>query len=294
MTDFYTDTEGINDSIVISGKNLPSKEQNNAPYVGQIAYKSIYFNKNNDSLFNLLSSNDTQWKNLKNLNYDITLKELEKVIATSSIKYVIDGKIQEQIYIITNDESIDVNKLINIPYYKHDHTLASGFPKFHVYSAVIHTYNYYGQALTYLQKCLNPQSIYGTVIANSDPTKDEVTAKNTFNAETSSFVFMFGINKPKNEGADNLCFIAENQHYHAQSPGSTTLPNNSSAFDKPIIIQYDTTTADKSSVGTYNKYLGVNATLEDSLIMNNFLIKTIAINPLFKTNDGKNDSNFLI
>ena len=262
MTDFYTDKDGTSDSIVVSGQYLKSdaaksdgKGNGNGSSVsaGQIAYENVYHSVT-ASTTNTITS--PSWKDKADRDYDSSYGKgfSQKVVTASTVISSVQvysstpAYVQDHVYIITSDESINVSTIANIP-----STTNTGKNRFNAYDFVnIASTNVKisDTLMIQLSKYLNPASIYGTVETDNSVTKT------TFDADTSSFVFMSGINKPKNEGADNLCFIAENQHYK-QTPDTTTLPNNSSPFDKPLMIQYDITTAD--TVSTRATYIGVDA-----------------------------------
>ena len=306
MTDFYTDKAGTSDSIVVSGQYLKSiaaasdgkgNGNDNSTSAGQIAYENVY-HAVAGSKINTITK--TSWMDEADRDFDSSeligrgfsqkVMTASTVISSVQVDSSTPAYVQDHVYIITSDESVNVNLVENIPYVKSDSTLHTGKNRFNAYDFVniaSTDVKISDTLMTQLSKYLNPASIYGTV--NS---ADNSVMKTTFDAGASSFVFMSGINKTNNQVGDNLCFIAENQHYDKQTSGSTTLPNNSSAFDKPLMLQYDITTADSATTGA--TYIVTDPHLPDYPLMNNFLIKTIAINPVVKTDDDQNDFPLLI
>ena len=309
MTDFYTDKAGTSDSIVVSGQYLKSiaaasdrrgSGNGNSTSAGQIAYENVY-HAIAGSTINTITK--TSWMDVADRDFDSSAGKgfSQKVMTASTVISSVQTDpstpeyVQDHVYIITNDESINVNDIKNISHKASDGVRIYGKNKFSAYDFV-NAASDISKAptesiITALSSYLNSASIYGTVVGGVWPIIPQVT-NTTFDADASSFVFMSGINKTNNQVGDNLCFIAENQHYDKQPSGSKTLPNNSSAFDKPLMIQYDITTADSAKTGA--TYIVTDPRLPDYPLMNNFLIKTIAINPEIKTDDGQNDFPLLI
>ena len=307
MTDFYNDKDGTSDMIVVAGEYLKSiptpgdgkgNGNGNSVTAGQIAYKDVYHSIFGSKINIIIKHKwaDVAGKDYdSDYNYNDGLGYGNKLVTASTVISSMHGSnssmpyIRDHIYIITRNRYIDVNDFSDIP--SPDQQWGKT-DKFSIYdfantSSDVKKAPVYVR-MTTLSKYLNPLSIYGTHIPN---TGFGIT-KTTFNPGATSFVFMSGMNKPYSEGANHLCFIAENQHYDAQKPGEKTDPNNKSAFDKSIIIQYDTT----GSIGTATgaTYVGVNSQLDDSPIMDNFLIKSISVNPESITYDGKYGTNSLI
>ena len=311
MTDFYTDKDGTSDSVIVSGRYLKStavpnggtsKGNGNSVSAGQIACENVYHAVGTNTINTITK---TSWIDEADRDFDSSPKIpkigiSEKVIAVSTVKSYISGFIQDHIYIITTDENIDVNNIANIPYTKKDNTTTVGHSKFYAYDlfinyGIIYPSSLFDSKITALTNYLNPVSIYGTVTI-STPTNDYVSKTNTFDAESSSFVFKSGTpaqsstnDKPE---LDNKCLVVENQHFGASKDTSKTNPANLKAFDRPIFIQYDITKDNSGTAGAI--YLQQPDDLLQVNVFNNFVVKTIAVDPGVRKDDGKDDTNLYI
>ena len=305
MTDFYTDKDGTSDMIVVAGEYLKSvptpsnnKGQGNgySKCAGQLAYQYVYHSAAGSKINTIVKTNwlDEAVRDFDSSNgqgYSVKINDTSTVISSVLINSWTPTYIQDHIYIISNNHLVNLNDINVIPHNYGPNQYCKGVDRFNAYdfgSVSSDVTKSPGDVkMNHLSSYLNPSSIYGTVI------RDSVNiTKTTFDPDATSFTFMSGINKSNSIQGNNLCFIVENQHYDAQPPDTKTNPNNSTPYDKPIIIQYDASSPDSTTKGV--SYIGVDAQLKDSPIMDNFLVKTITVNPEFKTDDGKYDTNLLI
>ena len=305
MTDFYTTDKGTSDSIVISGKYLRSiPRENNGPSpansgngnstnAGQIAYKSIYYaNKNTKANMVYVRS----WNDLADKDFDSStnapniLGGSQKINSISTIKMYSTDNLQDHIYIITNDENSG-------SYVSHTkNNIVNELSIFNTYDFFINNEQeepiITEVKLTGLSKYLNPQSIYTKINRNTIyKHKNFVDNNIQFDADKTSFVFMSGITRLVHSNAwnwyNNKCYIVENQHFDAIS---LSYPQQSdlTSFDNPIFIQYTATPTPTT------EYLGLDKTLKNKPLFDNFLIKSITINPISTFDDDRYDSNFLV
>ena len=291
MTDFYNNVDGESDSIIVTGEYLKSNAETgngNSTSAGQVAYERVYYSKSNNKI-NTISK--FIWKDLADRDFDnsktdpYAIKGIsDKIIASSIIKYNISGYIQDHIFVVANDKNIDLNNINNIPYTDSNTKINHpGIPKFKLFDIYISnndiTKNPLDPEIQNLTSFLNPPSIYGIV----DASTKTVTSTN-FKPLSSSFMFMsLSTTITSNymyravPVIYNRCVIIENQHY--------TASKNNLAFDNPIVIEY----------GTYGSTpIYLNLSEESKSMFDNFLIKTISINPIVFINNGKNNDNFLI
>ena len=300
-TEWYTNkkrdnTVGTSDTIIATGKNFKSiaiKNTGGPTTSGQIAWEQVYYAKEGTTLNKATSgwADVQQLDSIEDGNGEIIN---EKVINATTIKSSVSLSIssksndveQNHIYIITNDETINVNAISSIPYDGN----TTWRPKFKIYDIVVCDNPYAANitpyiTLDYLKEfthALNPLSIYGK------PSSDNKTVdiKTTFNSELSSFVFKSGLYKidpvSKITTFNNNCYLVENQHYDSNTS------KHYKAYDNPMIVKYSI----ESKTYTFlvldssdNKYLNV---------FDNCLIKTIALNSINPYDDEKNNNNFLI
>ena len=263
MTDFYTYKAGTSGMIFITGEYLKSiptpssghgQGNGNSTSAGQIAYQYVYHSKAGSKINTITKTN---WTDINDRSYDSSgaRRNYKKVNTASTVISSVQSDsstsiyVQDHIYVIANDTGVNVNAHTSIPYDFHPFDLSPGTNKFS-------TYDFYNASsdvtklpvegrLTNLSLYLNPSSIYGTMI---DTNPKEVT-NTTFDAKKTTFTFMSGINKSNSNEEDNLCFIVENQHYDPRYPDEKTNPDNTSAFVKPIIIQYNVGNPDSTKEG---------------------------------------------
>ena len=287
MTDFYTDENGTCDSIVITGKYLPSLPNSTngmSLFSGQVAFERIYPVSKTIQKWSDISKKDgvqkTDSKNNITVSYDQT------IISASTIKTEVmlnkSEVEQNHIYFISNDENININYIFDIPYHNNSHHPTAKFYKGDLVIKNSHTETTptviftESKEMTGLNILLNPLSIYAKVISVGG--KPATGAVSNFDPSSTSFLFKSDV-KGDSENYENKLFIVENQHFYG------TLDSKSISYDNPYIIEYDITTSKGTSYKINSGYIKY---------FNNFLIKTIAINPSTPYNNDKYDSNFLI
>ena len=297
MTDFYSDSNGIADSLVVEGeylKSIPSSNNGNSLCAGQIAYERVFYTKT--GIINSLTQ--FAWRDIIDRDFNSSVpvpstnEYSQKVVATSIVVHIstVNKSVQDHIYIITNDENISINETT----YSKDsqnHIYKENISKFLAYDMILKNENIglypTENSLTKLIPFLNPSSIYGDTQKDFNKGLASVSESSTFNAEKTSFRFISGIPTHLSTHVapvgDDKCYIAENLHFDATLQDSSQSLYKPS-FDYPLIIEYEMS-------NPASKYLTLSKDISN---LDNFLVKTIAINPITPYNDGKYDSNFLI
>ena len=300
MTSFYNDQNGKSDSIVVMGahlRSLSNTKNGNSVSSGQVAYSRVFFSTN--GTVNKITS--PHWNNVedKDIAYPVNIFDTnlysEKVIAASTVTNITDTNnlIQDSIYIITADYSVSINWPDDITYTRHDenHTIHKGKPLFLAYKIVISNVNITfppsENKLTDLTTFLNPSFIYGTVIY-INPYLYEIGSLSTFDFTKTSFQFISNFladkTTTKNGTGTDKCFIIENLHFNKPKANIQTTNKNKISFDYPIIIENNIS-------NNTSKYLSLNS--EESRL-SNFIIKTVARNPMIKTYHNNFNDNFFI
>ena len=304
-TEFYTDADGTSDSIIVMGKYLASiaisdgiggTGNGNSACAGQVAHEKIYYAKTGTKINEI---DNPIWTDIASMDFDssaadTSIKGLsQKVITIETIKRNVISQFGTSNYsyntinIVTNDENIDVNNKINIPYKKADGIWNTGSYKFYLYQVIENNDNTQNINISISDigsHFLNPITIYGKVIIDTnDPSKDVVTPT-AFNPDATSFVLFSGVNALGKEVTNNKIFIVENQHFDKSSI------NTEPSFDNPLIIEYSLYSVSDGAA----QYLWNNTDLSRTPELDNFLIKTISINPMSTSDDGNDNKTFLI
>ena len=140
----------------------------------------------------------------------------QKIVSVATVKFTgtsEDNKfifVRNHIYLVFNDESIDVNEFKNIPSTINNH---SPVTKFYVYDLVLIN-NIASLRINIktsdIQKSMNPSDIYGSSLDNKT-----VTKRTYFDSDKTSFIFKSGINIKTGDSTNfNNKYIAiENQYY---------------------------------------------------------------------------------
>ena len=267
---------------------------------GQIAYDSIYYAKT-DTTPNTLATALMGWHDVADKDWDsLTVTPTppitgysQKLNSISTVKMYSDSYVQDHIYFVTNDENYDTNNPNDVPT---DPDTAKGMTVFNAYDLFINnmtsdkvktpvvTDKSLSTGSSDLTAYLNPISIYSTVKSDgATPPKVTIETQTNFSADMTSFVFMSGVLSDATKGTtNNMVYIVENQHFNVSKDATIK------AFDNPVFIKYTPGTTPAAT------YLELDPTLKTPSVLDNFLIKTISINPMTSFNDGKYDSAFLI
>ena len=299
MTDFYTDGTGTSDSIVVTGQYLPSvpvDANGKSQSAGQIAFEQVYYAKKST---NINEQTNPQWADISLMDgksgldskNSTIIQYQQRLMGCSTVKtsITIDGADTEQnhIYFIFNDENISVNNPSDIPSLLQP---AIPLPKFYYCDLYINeksstefepvaTFKRYDQVKNSgLTNFLNPGSIYGIL----DPTKDHplvLLTRSIFIADDTTFVFKSGI-KTSGGRNENKCIIVENQYF--ESPTGAT---KKVTYNNPYVIEYNISSNTPLTLNLSSKYKGY---------FDNFIVKTIAINPMILTDDDNHDNRLLI
>ena len=303
MTDYYKDEKGIADTIVVTGhflKSAATTNNGNSSNSGEVAYERVFFGKTETTnTLKTLTWIDVADRDLSASGSAPTIQGYSaKVVAASTVTHISSGSksVHDRIYIITSDLNVNVNTVKNIPYIEgnKEKTHNKGNYKFHAYEFLLDNKNVdetpYEYSLKTLDESLNPFSIYGTVTVTDTPANDKPNKTSTFDAKDTTFTFMSNITTKESTSispaGDDKCYVVENQHFDASTDPSKTTIGNSNAFDYPLIISYQMS-------NPASKYLTVNANFPKD-DFDNFIVKTIAINPKTPFNDLNYDSNYLI